>query len=192
MSAKVGLLCVVVLLVVGPWLAWRIGAVRAVVPLAVLQILGGVALGPSLFGRFAPETHAMVFGAPMLAALQGLSAIGVLLYVFVSGLHLDAGRLRGSARGLVPVAVGSFAAPFVLGLGLGAWIAANVPGAIGPRGDAASLAVAIAVCIAVTALPILAAIPRETGLIATRLGQMALALAAPLTRLALSRRAAAA
>lgn len=178
MSARIGLLCIAVLLVAGPWLLWRVRAVRAVAPLAVVQILGGVVLGPSVFGRIAPEAHAAVFTPPVLSALQGLSAVGVLLYVFVSGLHLDLGRLRGKAAGLAPVAIGSFALPFLLGLALGAWIAAAVPGAVGPRGGPVTLAVAIGICIAVTALPILAAILREMDLIGTRLGQVALALAA--------------
>lgn len=180
LNTKVALLAVALALVLLPWLLWRVPAVRRVAPLAVVQILAGVALGPSLLGRLAPEWHAALFRPPVLAALDGLATIGVLLYVFVSGLHLNLGALRSEARGLSALALGSFALPFALGLGVGAWVVGGgaVPDAIGPRGDAALVVAAVAVCVAVTALPVLAAILREMELIATRLGQRALALAA--------------
>jgi hypothetical protein len=70
--------------------------VRRIAPLAVLQILAGVLLGPS-----------------------GLSTVGVLLYVLVSGLHLDGVGLRSALRRLGPPIIGSIAAPFILGRGAG-------------------------------------------------------------------------
>ena len=45
------------------------------------QILVGVALGPSLLGQIAPGLHAALFSGPVLAALDGISSLGVLLYV---------------------------------------------------------------------------------------------------------------
>jgi uncharacterized membrane protein len=55
MTPKVALLLLTVTMVLGPWLLWRVGAVRRLAPLAVLQIVAGVLLGPSLFGRLAPR-----------------------------------------------------------------------------------------------------------------------------------------
>jgi Kef-type K+ transport system membrane component KefB len=178
MNPKVALLLVTLLLVLGPWLLWRIPAVRRLAPLAVLQILMGLMLGPTLFGRLAPETHAAFFSPWVLNALNGLSNIGVALYVFCSGLHLDTGALRNSTRRLGPMAAGSMGLPLVLGLGAGFCIASVWPDAMGPRAEMAGFATSIAICVAVTALPVLAAILREMGLITGRLGQTALALAA--------------
>lgn len=178
MSAKLTLLLVALLLVLLPWALWRIAAIRAVAPLAVVQVLAGIALGPSLLGRLAPELHAALFTPTTLTAVNGLSAIGVLLFVFVSGMHLDIGALRRDGRGLPALAFGSFALPLALGAGLGVWVAAAVPGALGPRGGQPVFVLAFAICIAVTALPVLAAILKELGLIGTRLGQTALAIAA--------------
>jgi Kef-type K+ transport system membrane component KefB len=178
MSSKVGLLVLAALLVLLPWALWRIEALRRVAPLAVIQIMAGIAFGPSLFGRLAPEWHAAVFTPPVLVSVQGLSAIGVLLFVFVSGMHLDLGQLRGRVRGLAGLAIGSFVLPACLGVALGWWVAFAVPDALGARGGVVPFVVAFSVCIAVTALPVLAAILKEMGLIGTRLGQTALALAA--------------
>lgn len=178
MTPKVALLLVTLLLVLGPWLLWRLRAVRRLAPLAVLQIMAGVLLGPTLFGRLAPEAHAAIFSPWVLNALNGLSNLGVALYVFCSGLHLDTAGLRDSARRLGPMAAGSMGLPLLLGLGAGLAIAATWPDAMGPRADIVGFATAIAICVAVTALPVLAAILQEMGLITGRLGQTALALAA--------------
>lgn len=177
-STRFLLLGVSVLLVLLPWLLWRVRAVRAVAPLAVVQIMAGVALGPSLLGRIVPELHGAVFTPGVLAALQGLSTLGVLLYVFAAGMHLDAGALRARARTMAGPAIGSFVLPLALGIGLGVWMADAVPGALGPRGGVFGFALAVGACIACTALPVLAAILREIGWTASRLGQTALALAA--------------
>jgi Kef-type K+ transport system membrane component KefB len=177
-NTKVGLLLVSALIVLLPWLAWRVQAVRRVAPLAVVQILAGVLLGPSLLGRVAPGLHAALFTPPVLSALDGVAALGVLLYVFATGLHLDTTALRVDARRLGLVALGSVAVPFALGLAAAGWILARMPDALGPAGSTAGFMVAVALCIAVTALPVLAAVLQEMGLLGTRLGQVALAVAA--------------
>ena len=178
MTARIAFLLVTLAMVVGPWLIWRIDIVRRIAPLAVLQILAGVLLGPSGLGRVAPAAYAALFPPEVLGSLSGLSTVGVLLYVLVSGLHLDGAGLRSALRRLGPPIIGSIAAPFMLGLGAGWWMLWHVPGALGSRGDAPAFVVAIAICIAVTALPVLAAVLREMELITTPLGQAALLIAA--------------
>ncbi|GGG31377.1 sodium/hydrogen exchanger [Caldovatus sediminis] len=177
-ASRVPLLAIAAALVLVPWLLWRLRGVRRAAPLAVVQIMVGVALGPSLLGRAAPEFHAAVFTPEVLAALQGVANVGAMLYVLVAGMHLDPQALRGQARRLAAPALGSFLLPFGLGMGLGVWMAEAVPGAVGPRGDGLGFAAAIGACVACTALPVLAAILREAEWTGTRLGQVSLALAA--------------
>lgn len=178
MHTKVSLLAISLVIVLLPWLLWRVRLVRRVAPLAVVQILVGVALGPSGLGQVAPEWHAALFARPVLAALDGVASLGVLLYVFVTGLHLDTATLRQDGRRLGPIAAGSVVVPMLLGLGAGAWMLQAVPGAVGPLGSRAGFVIAAAICIAVTALPVLAAVLQEMGLLRARIGQTALALAA--------------
>ena len=176
MSTKVSFLAISLAVVLLPWLVWQIRPVRRVAPLAVVQITVGVLLGPSCFEQFAPSLHAALFSQPVMAGLDGVSSLGVLLYVFVTGLHVDRMLLRQGGRRLAAVAAGSVAVPLLLGAAAGAWMVHAIPGAAGP-GDGGFIA-AVALCIAVTALPVLAAILQEMGLIHTRLGQSALAVAA--------------
>jgi Kef-type K+ transport system membrane component KefB len=178
LSSRTALLLIAFLLIFVPWLCRRLPAIRRMVPLAVIQILGGVLLGPSGLGQIASGAYEALFPAPVLAAINGLATVGVLLFVFVSGLHLQGAQLRDGMRRLSGPAAGSIGVPLILGLVSGFGIACTVPSAVGPRGGTTTTAVSIAICVAVTALPVLAAILRELELIGSRLGQTALALAA--------------
>jgi len=177
-ETRVKFLAISFAIVLLPWLLWRIRGVRQVAPLAVVQILAGLALGPSCLGRLAPGLEAELFSRPVMGMLDGAASLGVLLYVFVTGLHLDPAVLRQDGRLLAPVALGSVAVPLALGAGAGWWTLQAVPDALGPRGDSAAFITAVAICVAVTALPVLAAILQEMGRLGTRMGQVALALAA--------------
>lgn len=178
MSTKAIFLAISLAVVLLPWLAWRVPFVRPVAPLAVVQIMVGVALGPSGLGRMLPELHAMVFAPPVLGALDGLSTLAVVLYVFISGMHLDGAMLRREGRKLGVIALGSVSVPLLLGVVAGMWMLQIFPDALGPQGDRTAFVAAVAICIAVTALPVLAAVLDEMGLLRSRVGQTALALAA--------------
>ena len=115
MSAKVSFLAVSLAVVLLPWLVWQLRPVRRVAPLAVVQIIAGVLLGPSCLERVAPGVHAALFSPPVMAGLDGVSSLGVLLYVFVTGLHVDRRLLGQNGRRLAVVAAGSIAVPLLLG-----------------------------------------------------------------------------
>ena len=178
LTPRIAVLLVALAIVLAPWLLWQVPAVRRIAPLAVLQILMGILLGPTGLGRVAPSLSHALFTPDVLGQLSGLALIGVLAYVLVAGLHLDAGRLRGQAVLLAAPTLGSIVLPLALGLGAGWWMEAHLPGIITPGTDPAAFPVAIAICVSVTALPVLAAVLVELGLIETALGQDALAIAA--------------
>ena len=54
-----------------PYLIWRLRWVRWFVPLVVVQIFVGLALGPSLLGRLWPAAFATFLHPRSLAALNG-------------------------------------------------------------------------------------------------------------------------
>ena len=120
----------------------------------------------------------MLFSRQVMADLDGISSLGVLLYVFVTGLHIDQSLFRQDGRRLGAVAAGSIMVPLLLGAVAGAWMLRAVPGAAGEVGGDMGFIAAVALCIAVTALPVLAAILQEMGLLQARIGQSALAVAA--------------
>lgn len=167
-----------ILLIAVPFLLWRLIRMQRVAPMVVIQILFGVALGPSLLGRVAPETWEALFAAPSLAPLAGLSWLAVTLFAFLTGLHLDVTEFSGKGGAFVAVSLSSLAVPTVLGGALGLWIAGAVPGMAGPASSPSLFGAGFGICLGVTALPVLGAILREMGLLENRVGRLALGYAA--------------
>jgi Kef-type K+ transport system membrane component KefB len=175
MSFNQTLLAQFLLVIPLPFVLYAAFGSRRVVPLAVVQVLIGIALGPSLFGRLAPEMSGTIFRPDTLAPLAGLAAIAVLLFSFVTGLHLDLSRLRGRATALSKVAGFSLLVTFIAGMVCGLWIAdRDILAGAHPF----EFSVAIGICTSVTAMPVLGAILREMDLLADHVGQIALSLAA--------------
>src|SRR5437763_4038433 len=90
MTAELIFIVQALVILVLPAVVWRGIQLRGVIPLVVVQILVGIALGPTLFGRLAPEAFDTVFNPNTLTPLWGVASIAVLLFGFVTGLHLEA------------------------------------------------------------------------------------------------------
>lgn len=165
------------ILVCVPNLIWRLPVVERLLPLVVVQILVGIALGPSVLGKVVPASAALL-DAYGLAALSGLAWIAVVMYAFLIGLHFDATGTHGRGPSFLAISVASIVAPSVLGL-LAGYLMINLsPYVTGPAANPLLFACSVAVAIAVTALPVLGAILRETHLIGERIGRDALGCAA--------------
>ncbi len=174
-----GILAVEAAILVGlPYLAWRYLGLRHIAPLAVVQIVCGLSLGPSILGRISPDVQLSLFGPETLPSLSGVATVAVVLFTFITGMHLDPKVFRGASRVDLGLSLSSFLVPLLLGTGLGYWLATGDPGLIGPKATVWGFAAAIGICIAVTALPVLAALLKEMKIVDTALGQQALGFAA--------------
>jgi Kef-type K+ transport system membrane component KefB len=160
-----------------PYLVWRFAGVRHVLPLVVVQMLLGLIFGPSVLGHFAPDWHAMFFPAENVERMSTIAMLAVTLFAFQTGMHLQLTSI-GERRAFARIAAGSFLLPLLAGCALGAWLAYAFPQAVGTNTQGWQFAFAIGILVAVTALPVLAAVLAEMGLLHTRLGQQAIALAA--------------
>lgn len=166
------------ILIALPYLLWRHTPLRAVVPLVVVQILAGIGLGPSLLGQAVPALASVLLQDKGIAALSGLAWLAVVMFAFLTGLHFDTAELRGRRVGFFATALSSILVPAALGVAAGLVLFDAAPALAGPSGDRWLFACGLGVALAVTALPVLAAILRETGLLAERIGRDALGLAA--------------
>ncbi|HEV7371676.1 cation:proton antiporter [Arenibaculum sp.] len=161
-----------------PFALSRALRLSGMVPIVVIQILLGIALGPSLFGRFAPEAYGMLFNPDTLRPLAGAASIAVLFFGFITGLHFDTDSFRGRGGAFAAIAAASVVIPTGLGVLAGLYIGTRHPETLGARGDLFVFAAAIGICLGVTALPVLGAILREMGLLGQRIAGVALGIAA--------------
>lgn len=156
-----------------PWLVWRLGRTDYWAPLVVVQIIGGILLGPGVLGALFPDYYAFVFAAPTLGALNGIAWWSVMLFVWVAGLELDVGeawkrrRETGITAGLalgMPLLAGSLAALVML----------RFPGWRGADGADWQVMLGIGMACAVTALPILVLLMEKLDILRAPLGQRVL------------------
>src|SRR5437762_3041027 len=124
--------------------------------------------------RFLAAYIAMVAGA--VAPFLGVVAqLGVMLYMFLVGLQLNAGLLRGRAHATVATSHASIVAPFVLGSLLALFLYPRLSTSAVPF---TSFALFMGVAMSITAFPVLARILTDCGIAQTDLGVVALTCAA--------------
>jgi Kef-type K+ transport system membrane component KefB len=160
-----------------PVVVLRFSGLKGRLPLVVVQILVGIALGPSLFGRIAPELYRAFFNPAALAPLAGIGSVAVVIFGLITGLHFDTGVFRDSGRTTSVVAAVNIVIPIGLGCLGGFWILARYPEELVQGVGPGPFVVAIGICTAVTALPVLGEILREMGLLGCRISDLALAVA---------------
>jgi Kef-type K+ transport system membrane component KefB len=176
MTATQMFLAQVLIVIALPYVIWRVLRLGTTLPYVVLQIIVGVSLGPSFLGRVAPDIFRGVVGSAGFDGLSGIASIAVLLFGFTTGLHFDPQHcLR---REYAFAAFGSLVTSVGFGAAAGFGIAHWFPASIGPSATGTQFAMAVGICAGVTALPVLAAILREVGLVRDPIGQWALGLAA--------------
>ncbi|MFU8850832.1 cation:proton antiporter [Micromonospora sp. SL1-18] len=146
-------------------LATRLGQ-----PPVIGEIFTGILLGPTLFDGQLAEA---LFPSAVRPLLTGMADVGVALFMFIIGLELERGVLRGMGRSTVVVAAGSTLLTFALGVGLGFYLLLGHP-----SDDAAAFVVFLGLSVSVTAFPVLARIIADRGLGRTTVGAFALATAA--------------
>jgi len=145
-------------------------------PPVIGEMIAGIVLGPIVFGSLAPETHAWLFPHDKIAALEGLSQVGLVLFMFVVGAEL---RTPAGARGRIIAAGWVGTLSVVLPMLLGLAIAPSLHARYAPAGIAFwPFALFMAASMAITAFPIMARILKERGMTRTPIGQLALASAA--------------
>lgn len=139
----------------------------------VVELLCGVILGPSVFGMAAPALFLRVFPAAGRAteAREAVTELGLLLFVFMAGLEVQAGHLQRHAKAIAWTSLLGIAIPFALGLAavLG-W--PSLWGSIQPRHSLMLLAAFIATSLSISALPVIARILMELNLVKTEIGSI--------------------
>jgi Kef-type K+ transport system membrane component KefB len=139
------------------------------------EIIGGILVGPSVFGRFAPHLSAELFPLNSLGPFETLSTVGLVLFLFLIGMELDYEHLyRQRATALLASGM-SIVLPFAMG----ALLAHSLRIRFAPHGIGnVPFVLFLGIAMSITAFPVLARILEERNLQGTALGTTAILCAA--------------
>jgi len=144
-------------------------------PPVIGEVAGGIVLGPSVLGRLWPQAAEFVMPPSVGPYLEVLSQLGVILYMFLVGLELNLGMMRGRARTALLISQAGMVVPFALGAGLALPLYTRLSSADVSR---TSFILFVGVATSVTAFPVLARILTDRHMQKTALGTLALTCAA--------------
>lgn len=174
---KVILLLQVVLVVGLPLIFWGPLQLGRFFPLPIIQIFTGIALGPSVFQTLAPELYAVFFRPDITKGVETLANIALVLFVFLAGCEADRTILKKSADMVLKIGVTGVILPWLAGIAAALFLLKILPTdqVIGTLGSPWLFAICFGLCMAVTALPVLAIVLRELGFNEKPIGTIALA-----------------
>ncbi|ESW17351.1 hypothetical protein PHAVU_007G232400 [Phaseolus vulgaris] len=140
-------------------------------PLTVAQMLGGVLLSSSFLGRI-PGVLQLVYRPEGILTVETFANVGIMLYVFLSGLEMNCDTILRSSRQAIIIAVASIFIPALVGAGFLA-LERNLAGessiALSAKGY-----VFWCTILSVTSFPVLARLLSDLKILYTRLGKDAL------------------
>jgi Kef-type K+ transport system membrane component KefB len=152
------------------WMARQLGQASV-----IGEIIGGLLLGPSVFGRVAPAASATLFPPSSLGALEVLSTVGLILFLFLIGSELDLEHFRQQRRTVLLASSMSILFPFMMA----AVAAHSLRVRFAPNGiGRATFVLFLGISMSITAFPVLVRILEERRLLSTPLGTTALMCAA--------------
>lgn len=173
-SAELLFAQIVVLIFVGRLLGeamQRIGQ-----PAVVGQLLGGLLLGPSLFGVVLPDLqHALFPSAPaQKSMLDAISQVGILLLLLLTGMETDLKLVRKIGRSAVSISIAGIVVPFAFGFTLGQFM----PESLLPHPEQRLIAsLFLGTALSISSVKIVAMVVREMHFMRRNVGQIIVAAA---------------
>ena len=153
-------------------------ATRLRVPAVLGEILGGVLLGPTLFGALAPSTFAQLFPPDGVTGVwrDVFVKVGMVFFLLAVGLEVDIRHLRSRGPASLLTALLGWLTPLIVGFGLAfAW--PSLWGSVGAQRPFV-FALFMGTALSITALPVIARILLDLRLLDSEIGHVILTAAA--------------
>lgn len=149
-------------------------------PTVLGELVAGLLLGPTILGRWQPQTFHFLFPATgnVATVREGLATLAIVLFLFVAGMEVDLGRIWKQGRTAMSVSILGTLLPFAVGFAA-AWL---LPGVLGGPVDAVAkprlvFALFFATALSISALPVIAKTLMDLKLYRTDMGMVVLAAA---------------
>jgi Kef-type K+ transport system membrane component KefB len=146
-------------------------------PRVIGEILGGLLLGPTVFGAVAPGLQAAVFpsSTAVPTILDAVYQLGLLLLMFSAGAEIRGLFHRSERQAVAWISLVGMAVPFAAGL-----VAVGTLHFQTLRGSAstdAAFVIAFGIAIAITSIPVISRIMLDLGIVDTSFARIVLGVA---------------
>lgn len=139
-------------------------------PAVLGEIIAGILLGPTILGHFKPSIYALLFPrtGPVAYVLDGVTAISVVLFLLTAGIEIDLASIFRQGKTALLVSIFGMVIPF----GFGFFSAGLFPRFMGADEgtDRLLFALFIGTALSISALPVVARILMDLGLLRTDMG----------------------
>ena len=144
-------------------------------PAVVGEILAGIVIGKTVFGRIAPSAFGSLFpqGAPA-TWISAYTTVAVVLLLVVAGLEIDLSVVRRSGRVVMLTSALGVLIPFAIGFGTGLILPDSDLADPGRRMLHAAF---LGIALSISALPVIAKTLLDLGLMKTEFGLLVLSAA---------------
>ncbi|GAA6009345.1 hypothetical protein JCM11491_004281 [Sporobolomyces phaffii] len=139
-------------------------------PRVISEIVAGVLLGPTAFGRI-PKFTSTIFPAVSIPYLNLVANIGLTLFLFLIGMEIDLGLFRRNAKVSTTISAVSIAVPFALGAAVAVGVYRHF---IDQSKSFGVFILFVGTAFSITAMPVLSRILLDEDLIQTNVGVIAL------------------
>jgi Kef-type K+ transport system membrane component KefB len=146
-------------------------------PRAIGEVVGGLILGPTLFGHLLPNAWAWVFpsSGPAPTVVAATAQLGLLLLMFMTGAEIRKVFHPDERRTVTAVFLTGMVLPFLAGIGLLQIV--NAKHLWGPNGNTTSFLLIFAIAMAVTSIPLISRIMHDLGILDTDFARVVLGVA---------------
>lgn len=142
-------------------------------PRVIGEIVGGILLGKTAMGRIPNFTNA-IFPAASMPNLNLVANIGLIFFLFIVGMEIDIPYLKKHWKIAASVGIGSIVVPFALGIAVAAGLYNHFHNDLSHQSFGV-FGLFIGIAISITALPVLARILSELGILHETSGIVVLA-----------------
>jgi len=146
-------------------------------PVVLGELIGGIVLGPTIFGALASDAYLQLFPPTGVLAIsrEAFINIGMLFFLFTSGLEVSSEQMKRTGIKVIYICLLGILVPFALGFG-SVWL---LPDLWNHQAHTAlrPLSLFVGLALSISALPVIARILVDLGLIKEELGSVILSAA---------------